>query len=86
MTALNKEKSKREKPKEVHLLADRIKELRKKAGYTSYENFAYDHNITRSQWGRYERGEDVRFTSLVKVCKALKISLEEFFSEGFKKI
>jgi transcriptional regulator with XRE-family HTH domain len=73
----------KEKPKNVLLLAKRIKELRKKAGYTSYETFAYDHNITRSQWGRYERGEDLRFTSLVKVCQAFNITLEEFFSEGF---
>ena len=76
--------SKKEKPKELLVLAKRIKELRKKAGYSSYENFAYDNNITRSQWGRYERGEDLRYTSLTKVCKALKISLEEFFSEGFE--
>lgn len=76
--------SKKEKPKELQVLAKRIKELRKKAGYSSYENFAYDNNITRSQWGRYERGEDLRYTSLKKVCKALKISLEEFFSEGFE--
>ena len=76
--------SKKEKPRELLVLAKRIKELRKKAGYSSYENFAYDNNITRSQWGRYERGEDLRFTSLNKVCKALKISLEEFFSEGFE--
>jgi transcriptional regulator with XRE-family HTH domain len=71
--------------KEISLLAQRIKELRKKAGYSSYENFAYDHNITRSQWGRYERGEDMRFSSLVKVCKALDISLKEFFEQGFEK-
>jgi transcriptional regulator with XRE-family HTH domain len=74
---------KKEKSHDVQLLAKRIKELRKKAGYTSYELFAYDHEITRSQWGRYERGEDIRFTSLVKTCKALNVTLVEFFSEGF---
>lgn len=62
-------KEKKEKSKEVLLLAGRIKSLRKRAGYTSYEIFAYDHNITRSQWGRYEKGEDIRFTSLVRICK-----------------
>ena len=67
------------------LLANRIKQLRKQAGYTSYEIFAYDHNITRSQWGRYERGEDIRFTSLVRICNMFRITLEEFFSEGFDK-
>lgn len=73
----------KEKRLETILLAKRIKELRIKAGYSSYETFAYDHNITRSQWGRYERGEDIRFTSLVKVCKALGVDLKTFFSKGF---
>ena len=76
-------KEKKEKSKEVLLLAERIKSLRKQAGYKSYEIFAYDNNITRSQWGRYEKGEDIRFTSLVRICKIFKISLEEFFSVGF---
>ena len=79
-------KDKKDKPKEVLLLANRIKQLRKKSGYTSSEIFAYDNQITSSQYGRYERGEDIRFTSLVKLCKAFKISLEDFFSEGFEKI
>lgn len=74
----------KEKPLMVLKLAKRIKDLRKKAGYTSYESFAYEHNITRSQWGRYERGEDIRFSSLIKVCNVFKISLEDFFSEGFQ--
>jgi transcriptional regulator with XRE-family HTH domain len=77
--------AKKEKPREVLLLANRIKQLRKQAGYTSYEIFAYDHHITRSQWGRYERGEDIRFTSLVRICNMFRITLEEFFSEGFDK-
>lgn len=77
-------KVKKVKPEEVLKLASRIKQLRKEAGYTSSEIFAYDNQITSSQYGRYERGEDIRFTSLVRLCKAFKISLEEFFSEGFE--
>ena len=64
-------------------LGNRIRELRIKKGYTSYEYFAYEHNISRAQFGRYEKGEDLRYTSLLKVVKALDISLQEFFSEGF---
>ena len=74
---------KKQKPKEVILLAKRIKELRKAKGYTSQETFAYDNNYTLSYYSRIERGEDVRFTSLVKVCKALGINLKSFFSDGF---
>ena len=64
-------------------LGNRIRELRLKKGYTSYEYFAYEHNISRAQFGRYEKGEDLRYTSLLKVVRALDISLQEFFSEGF---
>ena len=64
-------------------LGNRIKALRIKKGYTSYEYFAYEHNISRAQFGRYEKGEDLRYTSLLKVVRALDMTLEEFFSEGF---
>ena len=64
-------------------LGKRIKELRIEKGYSNYENFAFEHDIPRAQFGRYENGEDLRFTSLIKVLKALDISLKDFFSEGF---
>ena len=64
-------------------LGERIKQLRKNKGYTSYEYFAYEHNISRAQVGRYEKGQDLRISSLVKLVNALEISLSEFFSEGF---
>lgn len=64
-------------------LGERIKLLRIAKGYTNYEYFAYEHNIPRAQFGRYERGEDLRFSSLVKVVKAFGMTLPEFFSEGF---
>ena len=64
-------------------LGNRIKGLRVKAGYSSYEYFAYEHNISRAQMGRYENGQDLRLSSLVKITNALGITLEEFFSEGF---
>lgn len=70
------------KSKEVSLLGKRIKELRQAKGYTSQETFAYDNEYTLSYYSRLERGEDIRFNSLVKVCKALGVSLEEFF-KGF---
>lgn len=66
-------------------LGSRIKELRIKAGYSSYEFFAYDHNIQRAQWGRYENGQDLKFSSLVKVVEAFDLTLSEFFKDGFDK-
>ncbi len=70
------------KPKEVTQLGKRIKELRQAKGYTSQETFAYDNEYTLSYYSRLERGEDMRFSSLVRVCKALNITLEDFF-KGF---
>jgi hypothetical protein len=69
--------------KDFQKLGNRIKQLRIDKGYTSYEYFAYDHDISRTQFGRYERGEDLRYSSLLRVVKALGITLEKFFSKGF---
>lgn len=64
-------------------LGERIKALRLQRGYTSYEYFAYEHNISRAQFGRYEKGQDLRFSSLIKIIHAFGITIQEFFSEGF---
>jgi len=72
-----------DKKEEINKLANRIKLLRLKKGYSSYENFAFDKGIPRAQYGRYETGTDIQYTSLLKLAKAFEMSLEEFFSEGF---
>lgn len=53
-------------------------------GYSNYEYFAYKHNLPRAQYGRYENGEDLRYSSLIKVVKAFGLTMSEFFSEGFE--
>jgi hypothetical protein len=68
---------------QLQKLGARIKQLRVAAGYDSYEKFAYEHDISRAQFGRYEKGQDLRISSLIKVVNAFGITLEEFFSEGF---
>jgi transcriptional regulator with XRE-family HTH domain len=68
---------------ELGKLGNRIKSLRIKKGYSSYEYFAYEHNISRAQFGRYEQGQDLRYSSLIKVVSALGLTMQEFFSEGF---
>ncbi len=75
--------SKKKVTPEVSKLAMRIRSLRIKQGYTNYENFAFDKDLPRAQFGRYEKGEDIRFTSLMKVIKAFGMTPKEFFSEGF---
>lgn len=67
----------------IKKIGERIKALRIAKGHTSYEVFAYENDIDRSQYGKYERGADMRISSLVKVMTALNVTAEEFFSEGF---
>ena len=59
----------------------RLQEFRKAKGYKNYEQFAFDHNISRAQYGRYEKGQDIRFSTLCKVLKALDVSLGDFFKD-----
>ena len=68
---------------QLHKLGNRLRQLRIEQGFSNYEQFAFEHNLPRAQYGRYEQGQDLRFSSLLKVLKALDISLEEFFKEGF---
>ncbi|MFV0573274.1 MAG: helix-turn-helix domain-containing protein [Xanthomarina gelatinilytica] len=70
--------------KQLDNLGRRLRELRIEKGFTNYEQFAFEHDLPRAQYGRYEQGQDLRFSSLLKVLKALDISLEEFFKEGFE--
>lgn len=65
-------------------LANRIKSLRLKAGHHHWEKFALNNDIARMQYRNYELGKNLTYTSLLKVLKALNISLSEFFAEGFE--
>ncbi len=63
-------------------VGERLKYFRKKAGYTNYEYFAYDINISRPQYGKYEAGANIQLNTLIKILKGLNVTLEEFF-KGF---
>lgn len=75
-------KSESEEAKHLKKIGERLKYYRKKAGYTNYEYFAYENNISRPQYGKYEAGANIQLTTLMKLLKALNVSLEEFF-KGF---
>lgn len=60
----------------------KLKSYREAAGYSSYEHFAYDHNIGRAQYGKYERGtEDMRLSSLFKLLDSMGITWSDFFKD-----
>ena len=69
--------------KHLKNLGNRIKQVRKAQGYTNYEKFAYRHDFNRSSYGRFESGEDIRFSSFLKVLEAFDMDIQEFFPEGF---
>ena len=68
---------------DLKIIGKRLRKIRIEKGYTNYEQFAFTHELPRAQYGRYEQGQDLRLSSLIKVLKAMDVSLAEFFSEGF---
>lgn len=68
----------------IESLGKRVRDLRLKAGYTSHENFAFDAEITRSLYGRHEKGANMTVLSLLKIVQYHGMTLEEFFGEGFE--
>ena len=63
----------------LNKIGDRVKYYRKEAGYSNYEYFAYENNISRPQYGKYEAGANIQLNTLYKILKALKVTPEEFF-------
>ena len=60
-------------------LGKKIAELRRKKGF-SQEGFAHECQFHRSYMGAVERGEkNITIQMLVRIAKALKISLGELF-------
>jgi len=70
---------KAEKLPELTAIASRLKEIRKTKGYDNYEHIAYDLSMSRSAYWRLESGENFSIKTLVKVCKVLGVTFEEFF-------
>jgi hypothetical protein len=73
--------------KEREALEDTLKKiglkltsLRLKMGYSSHEDFAYDHDIPRVQYWRIEKGKtNLTMKSLTKLLAIHKMTVEEFF-------
>lgn len=70
---------KSDKIPELIIVAERLKQLRKARGYKNYEHIAFDLGMSRSAYWRLESGENFNLKTLIKICKLLEISLEEFF-------
>lgn len=64
---------------ELQAIALRLKELRKAKGYSNYEHIAFALEMSRSAYWRLETGANFELKTLIKICKLLDITLEEFF-------
>lgn len=73
------EKERESRDPRIKAIAARLKELRRLKGYTSYETFAFDHDLPRMQYWRMEKGVNFTMESLLKILDAHGIGLEEFF-------
>lgn len=62
-------------------IGEKLKKLRIKKGYTSYESFAIDNDLSRMQYWRIEKGlTNITIRSLMRILEIHKMSIEEFFS------
>jgi transcriptional regulator with XRE-family HTH domain len=64
-------------------IGKRIKDLRLRAGYSNAEKFAFENDITRSQYAMWEKGQDMKISSLLRIARAHNITIDDFFGEGF---
>ena len=72
--------------KELRKIGARLRGLRKAKGYSNPDKFAYDHELNRSQYGKYEAGStNITIGSLVNILNIFGITLEEFFGEEYGK-
>lgn len=58
-----------------------LRTLRKAKGYTSYENFAFEHGLPRAQYGLYEKGTvDMRYSVLFRLARAHELTMGQLLS------
>jgi transcriptional regulator with XRE-family HTH domain len=59
----------------------KLKQLRKDAGYTSYENFAMDYELSRMYYWQVENGRNISLEYLFNLLNIFKIDVCDFFAD-----
>jgi len=62
-------------------MAKELKRMRIEAGYTSYENFAVEHDLDRKHYWMMEKGHNTTIKTLHKVLKIHNIKFSAFFEK-----
>jgi len=61
-------------------IGEKLKNLRMKNGYSSYENFAIDNELSRMHYWRMEKGlTNLTLKSLIRILNIHNISIDDFF-------
>lgn len=66
---------------EIEKVAQKIKQLRKDKGYTSFQAFAFDNDINRVQYWRVEKGHNITLKTFFKILQIHNLTPEEFFKD-----
>ncbi|MBC8266832.1 MAG: XRE family transcriptional regulator [Flavobacteriales bacterium] len=64
---------------QIKKIGEKLKLLRKEAGFSGYDAFAWEHGLSRIQYWRMEKGTNFTIKSLLKILAIHKISLKDFF-------
>jgi hypothetical protein len=66
---------------QLRLLGEKLRELRLRSGQKSYENFATENGLNRANYGRYEKGANLRVSTLINILKAHNLSIEDLIKD-----
>lgn len=63
-------------------IGEKLKELRIKNGYKSYESFAIENSLSRMQYWRIEKGlTNITIKSLKRILDIYEMSIDDFFEQ-----
>ncbi len=64
----------------IEQIGSRLKHLREQKGFTSYERFAIEYDISRMHYWQIEKGKaNITIRTLEKLLEIHEISIEKFF-------
>lgn len=70
-----------EMQRDLRDIGSALRQLRRDAGYSSHEAFAFDHNIARAQYLSYEHGRNMQLSTLIAILRCHNLTLGEFFAK-----
>ena len=62
-------------------IGGKLKDMRIKAGFSSYETFAIENDLSRRYYWGVERGQNITLNYLIKLLNIHNTSIQDFFSK-----